>query len=89
MAARFCYVLFGSFCDFLRQLTGSAPTILIVPAYLHIRGSDIAPPRLKVLTRNVERRGREQMIEHYRVLLAPAKSRNGTQVIVVKETLGE
>ena len=52
---------------------GSAPAILVVPTDHDVARVDVAPPRLKFLTRNVERCRGDEMIENYRVLLAPAK----------------
>ena len=64
-----------------------APAILVVPADLHVARADIIPPLFKLLARNVERRGRDQMIEDDRVLLAPAKPGDRFQVIVVEKML--
>ena len=63
----------------------SAPTVLIVPADLHVTGADVAPPRFKFFARNVKRRGRHEVIENDRVLLAPAELRDRTEVVVVEK----
>jgi hypothetical protein len=57
------------------RLTGyhseSAPTVLVVPTDLDVAGVDVAPPSFEVVTRDVKRRGRDEMIEYDRVLLTP------------------
>ena len=42
------------------------------------------PPLFKLLAANVMSRRRDQMIEDYRVLLAPAKPRDRDQIVAIK-----
>jgi hypothetical protein len=63
----------------------SAPAILIVPADCDVARLDLAPPLLKFFARDVEGRRRNQVIEDYRVLLAPAERGDGAQIIIVEQ----
>src|SRR5688500_8094509 len=67
----------------------AAPTILVVPGDVHVPRPDLAPPRFKLVARNVERRWRHQVIEHDQMLVAPAERRDRAQVIVIEEMLPE
>src|SRR5215217_4049549 len=67
--ARFCGVPFELSLDH----ASSAPTVFIVPTDHDIAGADVAPPGLELFTRDIKRCRRHQMIEHYRVLFAPAE----------------
>jgi hypothetical protein len=60
-----------------------------VPGDRHVVSAELAPPRLKLLARNVKRSRRDQVIEHDRVLLAPAKRRERGEIIVVEEILSK
>ena len=71
----------------LTNLSETSPAILIVPADSDIAGSDVAPPACEFFARNVEGRGRDQMIEDDRVMFAPVKNRNRFHVIVVEQVL--
>jgi hypothetical protein len=60
----------------LRNPPKSAPAIPVVPINVSIVDTDFAPPVGKFWSRDIKRGGRDQVIEHNRVLLAPAETGN-------------
>src|SRR5215213_3834709 len=63
----------------------AAPAIFIVPADDHVLGPDALPPARELRARDVERHGRDQVVEDDGVLLAPAEAGDGVQVVIVEQ----
>src|SRR5215468_2320102 len=69
----------------VRNLSKSAPAILVMPADDDVLRADITPPIFKFFTRNVEGRRRDAMVENDRMLFPPVEARDVIQVVVVEQ----
>src|SRR5215831_7552025 len=63
----------------------SAPAVAVVPINVSVGDTDFAPPVGEFVARDIEGRGCDQVIENDGVLLAPAKTGDSFQIIVIEQ----
>src|SRR5215472_11912361 len=64
------------------HFTPSSPGVLVPPRDLHVLQAVLDEPRFELVSLQIERRRRDQMVEDDAVVLAEAESRQAVQVVV-------